>query len=467
MRTIVHGVSRLWLAVLLLGIVSPPVFADEGEVLGEQSIGAIPASPYGKSKLPDGFLIHARGKPEVYVIRGGKKSLIHRPILDRWLREAHYFHHDVILQIPASELAKYPDTSARNIFYIGRILTANGQRFFIDDRLRRRPMSPAVQAALRYPSRNVYKVPSSILQQFPLGPAVTRTDRHPGGTVVYYGAYHGGVVYLIRGDDTKHEFLHDYAYETMGFPWSSQILPVTKEELARYKRGAHISTYPDGWIVGKGSRMYLTQDGKLRWIVSHALFRALGYNPKYVLRVFPEFFRNYAPGDPVTAFKSVTTVVSQDSVRAAQAAVTGKVSDSSTGDVTASLRVPPEVRQLIAQVNALFLRVYDRSPTASENKFWVDVLYKGEAQTEEEFLSALKHAKAEGTRPIITSRTAVLEPEQLLRYVNFLFFYVHGRFPDEGEKTYWDERVRSGVRKTIEELGGNMQYLKDLGSTKR
>lgn len=34
-------------------------------------------------------------------------------------------------------------------------------------------------------------------------------------------------------------------------------------------------------------------------------------------------------------------------------------------------------------------------------------------------------------------------------------------------KAFWDDRVNSGLRKTITDLGGNMQYLKDLGLTKR
>ncbi|TSC72100.1 MAG: hypothetical protein G01um101438_728 [Parcubacteria group bacterium Gr01-1014_38] len=456
------------LALLLFSVFGLSAYAGGGgRVLSAEAVGLVYPSTNGKDKLPDGFLIQAQGKPEVYVIRGGKKSPLHRPILDRWLAEAHYFKHDVIIQFPASELAKYQTASPRNTFFMGRILTAGGPRYFIDDQLRRRPISPAVQAALKYPSRILYTVPQGILDAFPEGPAITRTDRHPGGTVMYHGPYHGGTVYLIRGDDTKHEFLQDYIYETMGFPWSSQILPVSAEELARYKRGAHLSTYPDGWIVGKDTLLYLTQGGKLRWISGKAIFNALQYNPKYVLRVFPEFFKQYGTGDPVTAFKTVTATVSGDSVRNAYAAV-GLAAPGATGtSVTGSLRVPPEIRQLITNVNTFFLQIYDRNPTPEENRFWVDYLYKGEAQTKEEFIEALKDAKAGGRRPTITSRDAVLPPEQLLRYVNFLFHYVFGRFPDGDEKTFWDNRVTSGLRKTITDLGGNMQYLKDQGMTKR
>lgn len=455
------------LALLVCGLVGISASAGGGgRVLSAEAVGPIYPSTNGRDKLPEGVLIQAVGKPEVYVIRGGKKSPIHRPILDRWLAEAHYFKHDVIVQLPAAELTKYQTASPRNTFFMGRILTAGGPRYFIDDPLRRRPISPAVQAALKYPSRILYTVPQGILDAFPEGPAITRTDRHPGGTVMYHGPYHGGVVYLIRGDDTKHEFLQDYIYETMGFPWSSQILPVSTEELARYKRGAHLTTYPDGWIVGKDTLLYLTQGGKLRWIASKAIFNALGYNPKYVLRVFPQFFRQYGGGEPITAFKTVTATVSDDAVRTAYAAV-GVAAPGTTTGIAASLRVPPEVRRLIENVNAFFLQIYDRNPTAEENRFWVDYLYKGEAQTEAAFLAALKSAKASGARPTITSRDAVLPQEQLLRYVNFLFYYVFGRFPDESEKTFWDSRVTSGLRKTITDLGGNMQYLKEQGLTKR
>lgn len=514
----------------LLGL---PFFArgEEGEVLGTDTVGTFYPSTYGRNRLPDGFLIQAMGKNEVYVIRGGKKSLIFRPIVDRWLREAHYFKHDVIVKLSAAELAKYPEATPRNPFSMGRILSSGGRRFFIDDKLRRRPISPAVQAALKYPSRNVYEVPASVLNAFPEGPPVTRTDRHPGGTVMYHGPYHGGIVYLIRGDDTKHEFLQDYAYETMGFPWSSQILPTTAAELARYKRGAHISTYPDGWVISIGGNHFLVAGGKLRWIASKALFDSLGYNTKYVLTVFPEFFKNYAVGRPVTAFKATRAAVSQASAdraasllgvtggfeglsdeqqkllaqvnqlflevydrnpsreenkfwvnyisakkpRTARALLVAMAKARAAGELpklaettsTEDLRVPPESRRLIRNVNSLFLQVYDRNPTPAENKFWVDYLYKGEAQTEREFIAALKRAKAAGKRPTITSRDAELSPEQLLKYVNFLFYFVFGRLPDGEEKAFWDDRVNSGLRKTITDLGGNMQYLKDLGLTRR
>lgn len=527
---------RLPFVIFLGGLVLPLGIAHAGgggQVLAAETLGALFPSPYGKDKLPEGFLIQAQGGSEVYVIRGGKKSLIYRPLLDRWLKEAHYFKHDVIVKLPAAELARYPDTTPRNAFYQGHILTTGGPRYFIDDTLRRRPISSAVQAALGYPGRNVYQVSSSVLNAFPEGPPVTRTDRHPGGTVMYHGAYHGGIVYLIRGEDTKHEFLQDYVYETMGFPWSSQILPTTAAELARYRRGAHLSTYPDGWIIGIGGNSFLVAGGKLRWIAGKAIFDALGYNPRYVLTVFPEFFKNYPVGPPVTAFKGVRVNTSQASAdraasllgapggfeglsdeqqkllaqvnqlflevydrnpgreenkfwvsyisakkpRTARALqqVMAKAKDTgalpklpAAAEATPGLtRVPPAVAKLIRNVNLHFLTIYDRNPTPAENKFWVDYLYKGEAQTERAFVAALKRAKVTGKRPTITARDAELASEQLLTYVNFLFFYVFGRFPDGEEQAFWDDRVNSGLRKTITDLGGNMQYLKDLGLTKR
>ncbi len=537
---------RIFAGILLSGLLLPwgPVLECGGEVLAAETIGPLFPSRYGNDKLPDGFLIQASGGTDVYVVRGGKKSLIHRPILDRWLKEAHYFKHDVIVKLSASELAKYGDTTPRNAFSMGRILTTGGGRFFIDDKLRRRPISPAVASALKYPKRNVYTVPSGILNAFPEGPVITRTDRHPGGTVMYHGAYHGGVVYLIRDGDlpaaaspqamqagTKHEFLQDYAYETMGFPWSSQILPTTAEELKQYRRGAHISTYPDGWLVSVGGSHFLVQGGKLRWIASKAVFDALRYNPKYVLTVFPEFFKNYPVGQPVTAFKGVRAAVTQASAdravslvrssgsfeglsaetqkllsevnrlflevydrnpsreenafwvnyistkkprsaRALQQAMatardSGELPSLPAATSAADLRVPPESRRLIHNVNALFLQAYDRNPTPAENAFWVDYLYKGEAQTQAEFLASLRRAKASGQRPTIASRDNELSPEQLLMYVDFLFYFVFARNPDGDEKAFWESRVTSGLRKTITDLGGNMQYLKDRGLTKR
>jgi len=173
-----------------------------------------------------------------------------------------------------------------------------------------------------------------------------------------------------------------------------------------------------------------------------------------------KFWVNY-----ISAVKPRTARALQQAM--ARARDSGELPSLPATTSAADLRVPPESRRLIQNANGVFLLVYDRNPKPAENQFWVDYLYKGEAQTEAEFLAALKSAKVTGNQPTITSRDAELPPEQLLKYVDFLFYFVFSRFPDGEEKAFWESRVHSGLRKTITDLGGNMQYLKDLGMTRR
>ncbi len=309
-------------------------------------------------------------------------------------------------------------------------------------------------------------MPQAFLDSFPDAPAVTRTDVHPGGTVVYYGAYHGGKVFLITDGNKKREFLEDYIYEAMGFPWSSQILPVSAAELARYGRGPHIGTYPDGWILKKGNYYYLTQGGALRWITGTQIIAAMGYNLKYAFSAYPQFYAQHSWGQPIISFGAAKATITASGLETAKRNIYGAASPG-VAAVPGASRMPPEVAKLMNELNTIFLTIYDRDPTAAENKFWLDYLYKGEAQTKAALVAALKGALATGKMPSITPRNAEIGQEKLLRYVDFLFYFVFGRFPDTEEKNFWRDRVTSGLRRTIEDLGGNMQYLKEQGLTRR
>lgn len=413
------------------------------------------ASPLNVNFLPNGALVRAPDA-SVYYIKNGTRSLVLPRIIELWLKEAHYLKSDLLIKISAADLARYKPTGAVNPLYIGKILQApDGKQYFIDNLLRRRPLSAAVRGALHYPSRNVYPTTASHIAQFPLGPAITRTDMHPGGTVVYNGLYHGGTVWKIeediKGKLTKRLYLQDYIYETEGYPWSSQILPIDNAELARYSRGLNIERYPDGWVAGLNGKKYLVQNGSLRFLPD-SIFTAMGYNKIYVLTVFPEFLKKYPVGQPVNQFK---TIIAKISAADAQTV---------TAPNTASnlLKVRPAVRTLIGEVNNIFLVIYDRQPTAAENAFWVGYLYNGEGQTKAELVAALQRAKTAGKLPVLTSRTAVLSADILKsKWFPYLFYFVHQLEPGDADRAYWFGRIDSGDRNTIEKLGGTLQYIKD------
>lgn len=420
------------------------------------------ASPAGKNFLPDGFLIKSVAGGDTYYVKNGTKSKVLPRIIELWLKEAHYLKPDLIVKVSGEELAKYKEVAAVNPLYIGKILQApDGKQFFIDNLLRRRPLSAAVRSALVYPSRNVYPTTDSHIAQFKLGPAITRTDVHPGGTVIYFGSYHGGTVWKIeedaKGNLTKCFYLQDYIYETEGYPWSSQILPVSEAELNRYPRGLNIDKYPDGWVVGLNANSFLVHNGTLR-LLPEAVRKAMGYNAKYVLTVFPEFLKRYPRGEAVTQFKNVTAKVNGNLAKAAPA----------PNAASTYTKVRPAVRALIADVNNIYLLIYGKEATASENQFWVNYLYSGEVSTKAALEAAMKTAKATGKKPALTSRTATLSEDIMKsKWFPYLFYFVHQSEPSDTDKDYWYGRIDGGST-SIEGLGGTLQYIKETtGSTRK
>lgn len=448
----------IFLALLFLGLLGFAAFTDAAVASKNW------ASPLGKDFLYNGALVRAIDTGLIYYIKDGKRSLVMKSVADKWFQEAHYFKSDVLIKLNATDLARYPETAAVNPLYIGKILQApDGKQYFIDNLLRRRPISAAVRGALHYPSRNLYPTTVTHIAQFKLGPTITRTDVHPGGTVMYYGPYHGGTVWQIEEDAlgtlSKRLYLQDYIYETQSYPWSSQILPVDQAELDRYKRGLNIDKYPNGWVVTLDGNMYLVQNGTLR-LLPDVIRKAMGYNASYVLGVFPEFLRKYPRGEAILAFKTVTASVPASALTTSAPAP----NVSST-----YIKVRPEIRTLISQVNDIYLVIYDKQITVTENQFWVNYLYNGEVNTKAALEAAMSKAKVTGVKPPLTSRTAVLSPDILKsKWFPYLFYFVHQLEPSDADKAYWYGRIDSGDRNTIEKLGGTLQYIKDTtGGTRK
>ena len=407
--------------------------------------------------LPNGTLVKTAASSTIYYIKDGTRSMILPHIMELWLKEAHYFKGDVVTVISVADMNRYAVTKSVNPYYIGKILQApDGKQYFIDDKMRKRPISQAVRSALLFPARNLYPTSAAHLAEFVSGPAITRTDIHPGGTVMYRGAYHGGTIWRIgedsKGNLTKQLYLQDYLYETQGYPWSGQIVPVSEAELAKYTRGANIDKYSDGWAVSLNGSISIVEQGKLRHVATPQLFTALGYPSKYVLTVFPQFLKQYPTGTPIAAFKTIVTPAAKLPVsKPTTLATTSKYPE-----------LHPAAAALIGQVNDLFLPIYDREPSASENTFWVDYIYKGEVGTKDALIAAMAKAHATGVRPAITSRTAPLSASVLKsKWFPYMFYFVWHHDPSDAAKAYWYGRIDHGDWTTIEGLGGTIRYLQE------
>lgn len=427
----------------------------------------IPASTFAAqiSCLPDGTLASSPSTPNVFYVRNCKKSWVLPSILDRWLREAHFFDYSVVTEISNAELAKYPQVASVNPLYIGKVLRApSGTQYYIDDKLRKRELSAPVRAKLKFPSGNMYDSSAAHLSEFLTGPKLDG-KLQPGGMIIYDGAYHGGRIWRLEenkaGVITKRLYLADYFYEAEYYPDENQRVGVTAQELARYKRGANIEKYPDGWIVGLGSGIYVVQGQKLRHIGSPAIFSALGYTWNNVLRVYPNFLRKYAKGPAITAYKGAAATS-----KASLASSSGSTPAPSTSSHLTKVR--PHVRSMINEINTLYIMAFDKDPTVSENKFWVDYVYNGEVNNRTDLIATMERAAQTGKRPSRTSLTARLTEDSLEQHwLPYLFYFVHQKEPSEDDKQYWYGRIKDGDRDSIEKLGGTLQWLKDTKGTTR
>ncbi len=419
-------------------------------------------SPHNPDFYPDATLIKSPSSGNVYYVWGGKRSWVLPSILNRWLGENHYFKHDIIMTISDADMARYPQRASVNPLYVGKILQApGGQQYYIDDKLRKRPISDAVRTKLNVPANNLYPTSSAHLAEFATGPALSGNE-YPGGYVVYEGPYHGGRFWKIEeiqgGKLVKRLFLSDYIYEASGYPDESQRSPVVASIFAKHGRGENIERYPDGFTVGIGNNIYIVQDGKLRLITSPAVYAALGYKPKYIQKEHPEFLRRYPHGHAIRAFR---TVVDGNGVT--------KGGPAPAPSTSATLRkVRPAVRALINEVNTLYIQIFDKDVTPSENKFWVDYIYNGEVNNKADLIAKMKTAKETGKKPSRTSRTAVISGDKLKsHWFPYLFYFVWQKEPSSEDRAYWYSRIDSD-RNTIEKLGGTIQWTKDnLGTTRR
>lgn len=423
-------------------------------------------SPHTPNALPDGTLVTSPSTTNVYFIRDGKRSWVLPSILNRWFGENHFFKSDTVISIPHEDLLRYPQGTSVNKLYVGKVLQhPTGAQFYIDDKLRKRALSSAVRGALKFPASNLYSTSAAHIAEFPTGPAITKTDSYPGGMVIYDGPYHGGRIWKLmegsNGQIYKHLYLKDRFYEADGYPDEGQRVGVDAATLARHPRGSNIDRYPDGWVIGLSTNRYIMQKGARRLITTAQLFSAMGYRDSHVRSEYPDLYTKYAQGQPIRAFKSIVAGSGSSTEGAAAPAPS-----------TAShlLNVRPHVRTLIGNVNNYFRLVFDRDPSPSDNAFWVDYLYRGEVDTESALLAAMQRTRQTGVRPALTPRTTPISLEALkLKWLPYLFYFVHHQDPNEDDKDYWYSRITSTDRNTIEKLGGTIQWVKENygGATRR
>jgi hypothetical protein len=413
-------------------------------------------SNHNPNFLPNGTLVKKATNNNVYQIRDGKTTLILNSILDRWLGENHFFKRDIIRTISTEDFARYPQGNAVNKIYVGKVLKgSSGKQYFIDDKMRKRELSTTARATLKFPANNLYATTDAHLTQFSTGKPLDGKSI-PGGFVFYDGHYHGGRMWKTTeagdGKIEKHLYLKDRFYEADGNPDESQRVALSSAQLATLRRGVNIDKYPDGWFIGIGKDVYLMQGGKRRKIASPEILNAMS-GANQARKEYPEIFTKYATGEDVRAFKNTIAPNTNSSTTSG-----AKSAPNTAHNLT---RVRPEIRALIADMNNIFMSVFDRDPSVNDNQFWVDYAYNGEVKNKAELLNAMKGAKKSGNNPARTPLNAELDSSVLEnKWFPYFFYFTHQRDANEDEKDYWFNRINTD-KNTPEKLGGTIQWLKD------
>lgn len=450
--------TRLLLSLIIISstLGAQPVAASTPAVGSFKVSSSLYPSPHGPNFLPEGILIKSSASAQVYYVTGGKRSYVLPSILERWLTEAHFFDHNIILTISPQDLAGYLPTNAKNPTFIGKVLQhPTGNQFYIDDKYRKRPLSAAVRKQLQFPGGNLYAVSTALLAEFPQGPALTGA-KQPGGMIIYDGPYHGGRIWRLQelsgGQIAKRLYLADRFYEAEYYPDENQRVGVSAIELAKYVRGENIGTYPNGWVVGLNNSIYVVNAGRLRHITSPTIFNAMGYRTTNVQTAFPEFLKQLGRGENISAFKSVI-----DTRGVAVSNPVPAPSDTATSTLT---RINATMRYTITQINPIYRSVFDKEVTASENQFWADYIFSGEVRNEAELSAAMRLAKSTGQKPGRTCRTCAIDADLLKnRWFPYIFHYTWLKAPSADDTTFWHGRVDAG-RNTIQLLDSNIQWLK-------
>jgi len=116
----------------------------------------------------------------------------------------------------------------------------------------------------------------------------------------------GPEVYLLEGG-VKHWIPSIEIFNQFRYSWQN-LKVISDSVLYRYPRGDDVSSrddYSDGSLLqGSGSKVYLIELGKRRWIPSPEIFTGNNFGWKYIIRVDDDVLDDYNDGDNLTLSES-------------------------------------------------------------------------------------------------------------------------------------------------------------------
>jgi hypothetical protein len=220
----------------------------------------------GVINYPDGVLLQEKGKPGVFVLRGGKR-------LGFWTRTIYdtSYSNTPIIQVDTATIEQYPVAGAVKLNDGTLVRTPNGAVFVITDGKRKPITSAHMLWQLGYAGKPIINIGSTEENLHPVT-APFNPDHlvRQNGALVQVGGKPG--VWVIGGGK-KSPIWHAYILQTKF--QNVPIISISQAELDTYKMGSPVK-FRDGTLIkADDGKLYLISGGKRRYIETIDTLRAL------------------------------------------------------------------------------------------------------------------------------------------------------------------------------------------------
>ena len=223
---------------------------------------AVPAAP----EFPDGTLLRAANRPEVFVIFKNKKK--HVP--DANIFGSYGYRFESVQTVDETTLNLIPDV---------KLISAPGDPrvFFLDRGQKRWLRNETVFASYGLPWDEILSINATDLSVY----RDARLLKSPGDERVYF----------ITGKGLIHHIPSPEAFVSYGNKWED-IVGVSIAELQSYEVANLVRKAGD-------FRVYKVQDGVKYWVRTYEAFQKFGLDPSKVLEINEVEFNSYTEGAPL------------------------------------------------------------------------------------------------------------------------------------------------------------------------
>ena len=239
--------------------------------------------------FPNGSILKAENKPEVWLIESGKKRHF-----TSWAAFISRFRPEQIVIATEAEINYYPLGAEIKFPNYALVQTPNKNIYLLVDREKRPFESLDVYKKIGFNPEELEQATEEELAGFILGKTITAASTYITGAL-FQNSTSGEIFFVENG--TKH--LVDKAL--IGTKYiDRQIIKKTAKDLAALTTGNPI-LLNEGSLVMTANfpKIYLISDGKKRPFATNESFKALGYDEKNVIVVSSQFLYQYPMGENI------------------------------------------------------------------------------------------------------------------------------------------------------------------------